>query len=64
MHDTCTECRTHHHRSHFDLWIGGKGVKASTVLAQESKLTPAGPVSVIVNPPANKQVDTKALLQY
>ncbi|HUK68518.1 MAG TPA: hypothetical protein VLW50_07165 [Streptosporangiaceae bacterium] len=67
MDDACAECITDwtsHHRAHFDLWIGGKGMKAPAVLAQESKLTPAGPVSVIVNPPPNKQVDTKALLQY
>ena len=66
MEDDCAECITAwtKHRSFFDLWIGGQGVKASTVLAKENKLTPARPVSVIVTPPANEPVDTKALLQY
>jgi hypothetical protein len=67
MEDSCAECTTDltgHHKTHFDLWIGGKGVKASTVLAQENKLTPDGQTSVIINPPANKQVDPRPLLQY
>jgi len=64
MQDECVACDHDwsHHKWHIDLWIGGKGENANKVIACEEKLT-KGSAQVIVNPPANKPVDTTPLFK-
>jgi hypothetical protein len=63
MEDECAECVSDWNNKreyHIDLWVGGGGVKVSTVLAQENKLTRTAPV--VVNPPGNEPVNKVPLL--
>ncbi len=57
MEDQCPECG----RYHIDLWIGGRGFRASFVLAQESRLT-RDSARVIISPARNLPVNTRPIL--
>src|SRR2546430_7393020 len=64
MQDECVACDHDwaHHKSHIDLWIGGRGENANKVITCEDNLT-KGSAQVIVNPPSNEPVDTTPLFK-
>jgi hypothetical protein len=61
MEDDCDDCIAEwgaNRRPHMDFWIAPAG---TGLLACEEALTPAGPVPLEINPPADRPVDLRPL---
>lgn len=62
MEDDCADCITDWQRdrtAHLDLWTGPTG--GASLLKCEDALTPPGPVTVEINPPPTRAVNTQPL---